>query len=147
MTDIHSHVIWRMDDGAKRHAETVELCRIAEQSGTDTLFLTPHLMYWEEAEFLYDQREERVAELENILEYEGINLRLVKGFEILWTIVGILSVIPPGQIATQFATRSSYRDRKRNIYIAPVENPIMCADSIPRISINILIISAIESIE
>lgn len=83
MTDIHSHVIWRMDDGAKRHAETVELCRIAEQSGTNTLFLTPHLMYWEEAEFLYDQREARVAELENILDEEGINLRLVKGFEIL----------------------------------------------------------------
>ncbi len=82
MTDIHSHVLWRMDDGAKRHAETVELCRIAEKSGTDTLFITPHLMYWEEAEFLYDQREIRTAELEGILEENGINIRLEKGFEI-----------------------------------------------------------------
>ena len=81
--DIHSHVLWGMDDGSESLEETVELCYMAEQSGTTDLFLTPHLMYWENAEDLFDKRNAKVSRLRHILEEEEINLKIHKGFEIL----------------------------------------------------------------
>lgn len=81
--DIHSHVLWGLDDGAESVGESVELCKMAEDSGTADLFLTPHLMYWDSAEELFDERNERAERLEEIAEEEGLSLRLHRGFEIL----------------------------------------------------------------
>lgn len=81
--DIHSHVLWGMDDGAQDLETSVELCDMAADSGTGTLFLTPHLMYWENAESLYDKRERKFEVLSEILEEEEISLNIKKGFEIL----------------------------------------------------------------
>ncbi len=81
--DIHSHVIWDVDDGARTEEEAIELCKIAAEKGTHTLFLTPHLMYWVEAEDLYDETMEKAEYLREVLEEEGINLVLKTGFEIL----------------------------------------------------------------
>ncbi len=81
--DIHSHVLWGLDDGAGTLGESVELCEIAAQSGTSHLFLTPHLMYWESAEELFDERNMKFDRLEEIIAEENIGLKLCKGFEIL----------------------------------------------------------------
>lgn len=81
--DIHSHTLWGMDDGARDIDTSVELCRIAHETGTDYLFLTPHIIHWEDASALYDAREERAEYLQNIIFSEGRELRLIKGFEIL----------------------------------------------------------------
>ncbi len=82
-TDIHSHSLWGIDDGARDLEDAVELCAIAADRGTGVLFLTPHLMYWENADALMDERDEKVEELKEILEEEGIEIELKKGFEIL----------------------------------------------------------------
>lgn len=81
--DIHSHTLWGMDDGARSIDSSVELCRLAHETGTDILFLTPHIVHWEDASALYDAREERAEYLQNIIYNEGRDLKLVKGFEIL----------------------------------------------------------------
>ncbi|MBE6749466.1 MAG: hypothetical protein E7557_09625 [Ruminococcaceae bacterium] len=81
--DMHSHTLWGMDDGARDLETSVELCRLAHETGTDYLFLTPHIINWEDAGALYDAREERAEYLQNIIHSEGIDLSLVKGFEIL----------------------------------------------------------------
>lgn len=81
--DIHSHTLWGVDDGSEDLETSIELCRMAHATGTDFLFLTPHLIHWETASELYDIREERVEYLQNILYNEGIDLKLIKGFEIL----------------------------------------------------------------
>ncbi|MBQ8183043.1 MAG: hypothetical protein IJ025_03990 [Clostridia bacterium] len=83
ITDIHSHTLWDIDDGAEDFNESVEMCMRAEDAGTKTLFLTPHLMYWEQAEDLYDEREEKTDALCECLEDNDSNITLVKGFEIL----------------------------------------------------------------
>ena len=72
-----------MDDGARSFDSSVELCRLAYETGTDILFLTPHIIHWEDASALYDAREERASYLQNILYNEGKDLKLIKGFEIL----------------------------------------------------------------
>ena len=81
--DTHSHVLWGMDDGSRDIEETISLCDMAAQSGAKGLFVTPHLMYWERAEDLYDERERKVEKLTEILEEEDIDLEIYKGFEIL----------------------------------------------------------------
>jgi protein-tyrosine phosphatase len=40
--DVHSHVVPSGDDGAASVEEGIELCRIAFETGTRTLFATPH---------------------------------------------------------------------------------------------------------
>jgi protein-tyrosine phosphatase len=40
--DIHSHVLWGLDDGAKDFEMSVEMLRIASESGTTDIVATPH---------------------------------------------------------------------------------------------------------
>lgn len=81
--DIHSHALWDIDDGSKDIDETINLCDMAARSGTAQLFLTPHLIYWESAEDLLDERDSKVERLSEILDEEEIELKIHKGFEIL----------------------------------------------------------------
>lgn len=83
LVDIHSHTLWGMDDGALSFNEAMNMCFCSEESGTGTLFLTPHLIYWESAEDLYDRREEKAERLIETLDEEGSSLIIKKGFEIL----------------------------------------------------------------
>ncbi len=81
--DIHSHVLWDIDDGSKDIDETVNLCDMAWRSGTSDLFVTPHLIYWENSGDLLDERDWKCEKLSEILEDEAIELKIHKGFEIL----------------------------------------------------------------
>ena len=82
-TDFHSHVLWGMDDGSDSFETSVELCKLAHETGTDFLFLTPHIIDWADASMLYDLREEKTEYLQNVLYESGVDLELYKGFEIL----------------------------------------------------------------
>lgn len=81
--DIHSHTLWGMDDGSRSFSETMDMCLDAENDGTSVLFVTPHLMYWDRAEDLFDIRNEKVSELCEELEECGSELIVKSGFEIL----------------------------------------------------------------
>ncbi len=81
--DIHSHTLWGIDDGARDFRETLEMCECAEDCNTSTLFLTPHLIYWDQAEELCDERDEKVDELCDELDDRCFSLEIIKGFEIL----------------------------------------------------------------
>ena len=81
ITDIHSHSLWDIDDGAGNFDESVDMCFEAEESGTKTLFVTPHLMYWNQAEALYDEREEKVDILCECLEDHDSSLVIKKALK------------------------------------------------------------------
>lgn len=81
--DIHSHTLWGIDDGAKSIGESLDMCNCAEDSGTSTLFLTPHLIYWSNAEELCDERDAKAERLCEELDEQGSQLIVKKGFEIL----------------------------------------------------------------
>ena len=42
-TDIHSHVIWGVDDGAETKGETIRMLQEAVADGIDTIICTPHV--------------------------------------------------------------------------------------------------------
>ncbi len=81
--DIHSHSLWGIDDGSQSFGETLDLCECAEENETSVLFVTPHLIYWDQAEDLLDERDEKVEYLCEELEDSNSSLIIKKGFEIL----------------------------------------------------------------
>lgn len=61
MVDIHSHVVWGLDDGASDIEQSLGMLRAAAESGTTDIVATPHA----NAEFRYQAEllEERMREL------------------------------------------------------------------------------------
>ena len=61
MMDIHSHVVWGLDDGAAGMEQSLEMLRAAAESGTTDIVATPH----SNAAFAYQAEllEERIGEL------------------------------------------------------------------------------------
>jgi protein-tyrosine phosphatase len=45
MVDIHSHVLWGLDDGAETEAESLAMLKLAAQAGTTDIVATPHSNY------------------------------------------------------------------------------------------------------
>lgn len=44
MIDLHSHILWGMDDGPSTLGDSVEMCRIAYSDGIRTVVATPHTL-------------------------------------------------------------------------------------------------------
>lgn len=61
MVDIHSHILPRVDDGAKSLEMAIEMCQMAAADGITHMVATPHA----NDEFVYDRRqhEETLAQL------------------------------------------------------------------------------------
>jgi protein-tyrosine phosphatase len=61
MVDIHSHVVWGVDDGARSRDESIAMLRLAAETGTTDIVATPHC----DAQYKFDPvvRDERIREL------------------------------------------------------------------------------------
>jgi protein-tyrosine phosphatase len=74
LIDLHSHVLWGLDDGAKSLEESRAMLRLAAASGTTDLVATPHA----NLQFSFDPR--RVRErLEELRELADGRVRLYSG--------------------------------------------------------------------
>ena len=81
-TDIHSHLIWNVDDGAKTEEDTLFLTKSLVDFGTDFFITTPHTM-----QFVWDNTKENILEKhknsKEILQKNGINLNFKVASEYL----------------------------------------------------------------
>src|ERR1700730_16587949 len=61
MIDIHSHIVWGVDDGAKDRSDSLAMLKIAADSGTTDIVATPH----SDQQFKFDAKlvAERICEL------------------------------------------------------------------------------------
>ena len=82
MIDIHSHVLFDMDDGAEDIETSVELCRDSYMNGCDSLVLTPHFFEYSQLEDFIEERDMRITLLREALQKENIPLELLPGAEI-----------------------------------------------------------------
>ena len=76
MVDIHSHILWGMDDGSRSLDMSVAMLRMAAAGGTTDIVATPHA----DADYLFqpDLIAERRAELQGLL---GDAIRIHTGCE------------------------------------------------------------------
>ncbi len=61
MVDIHSHILWDLDDGSKTREMSIEMLQMAAEAGTTDIVATPHANF----EYRFDAGvvRERIAEL------------------------------------------------------------------------------------
>ena len=84
MIDIHSHILFGVDDGAQNRKETQALLRTAHQQGVHTIIATPHQrrgMF----EATREEIEERYAQVVAMAEKISPNLKVLLGSEIYIT--------------------------------------------------------------
>ncbi len=80
ITDLHMHVVFDVDDGARNIGESLQMLKMAESQGVTDVFCTSHNGY------SIEDGEKYLANLKwlkEAAEMEGINIRLHKGCEIL----------------------------------------------------------------
>lgn len=84
MIDIHNHVLPGFDDGPKTPDESLDLLRIAEETGISVMFATPHVTNSHELK-ASPRIIEELARLQCQVDDAGIRVRLVPGAEIVPT--------------------------------------------------------------
>lgn len=85
MVDLHTHILFGWDDGAETIDDSVAMARLASDNGTTVIAATPHLM-WSGERVDPQVIRDRVAEINQRVEEEGIGIRVVVGCEVpaLW---------------------------------------------------------------
>ena len=95
MIDIHTHIIYDVDDGSDTIEESVAILKSAVSSGVTDIILTPH--YIEINEYNKEKVRENFASLKNEVEKQNINIKLHMGNEI--AIYGnVLQILNEGEI-------------------------------------------------
>lgn len=91
MLDMHCHVLYGVDDGARDINETVDMLKAAKESGIDRIVFTPHL-YTTKKDLtkIYN----RYSEVSKIANKFGIKVK--RGFEVNWR---VLDEVTPQQLS------------------------------------------------
>lgn len=98
MIDLHSHLIWDIDDGSESKKMTINMLKQAVKGNTTKLILTPHyLKGFYEPNIIYVKK--RCEEIENLVKEEGLPLQIYYGQEVYLT-EDILSLYKDGFIGT-----------------------------------------------
>lgn len=82
MIDIHSHIIYGIDDGAESIEESVRLCRQAMENGFDGIVATPHFTNYRNIEGFVLERDSKLELLRERLFEEQIDITLYSGAEL-----------------------------------------------------------------
>ena len=81
MVDIHSHILWGIDDGAKTPEDTIEMAKAGVKNGINHVIATPHHYdgtYMNPASVIHS----RVKEANDLLKKNKINLMIHPGMEL-----------------------------------------------------------------
>ncbi len=117
MTDIHSHVLFDVDDGSKSIEESIDLLKMLKSVGFDNVIATPH--YIEDTEYCsYNpEKETKLAILRREIEKQNIGIYLYLGNEIF-----INDHIPEGIQANKISTLNN---TKYILFELPFHNQII----------------------
>ena len=82
MTDLHSHIVYDVDDGSSSTQESIELLRGLKSVGFDNVIMTPH--YIEGSEYCSENEEklEKLDILRNEVRRNNIDINLYLGNEV-----------------------------------------------------------------
>ena len=80
MIDLHSHILPGIDDGAQSFEESLNMARLAVESGVTVMAVTPHCMNDRSKEV-----REKVLIFRDILQEAEIPLKVCMGMEIFGT--------------------------------------------------------------
>lgn len=82
MIDIHSHILFDIDDGAKTLEDSVKLCRDAADNGVKLITATPHFFDYSHIRSFVSERNHKISVLREILDEEDIPISVAAGSEL-----------------------------------------------------------------
>ena len=82
MTDMHSHILFGIDDGSSNLEESIELLKGLASIGFDNVILTPHYIQGTEYACTNEEKKKRFNTLVNEVKKQGIDIKLYLGNEI-----------------------------------------------------------------
>jgi len=82
MIDIHSHILYGMDDGARDIETSYAMCRLAVENGVDKIFATSHLTELYDVRSYVNARDDRIARLRELIEERGLGIEIYPGAEV-----------------------------------------------------------------
>ena len=84
LIDMHHHLIWGIDDGAKSFAGTEKMLQEAVANDVEAIITTPHITPGQEP-FPYEDYTARLEEARAWIQEQGIGIKLYAGSEVLYT--------------------------------------------------------------
>ncbi|MGE5615146.1 MAG: tyrosine-protein phosphatase [Bacillota bacterium] len=81
MIDLHSHVLYGLDDGAENEEMTLNMLRIAQQDGIGRIIATPHFICGENP-YNAETMEKRLREIIELAGKNNIDVKIYPGNEI-----------------------------------------------------------------
>lgn len=82
MIDIHSHILFNIDDGAETLEDSVKLCRDAADNGVKLITATPHFFDYSHIRSFVSERNHKISVLREILDEEDIPISVAAGSEL-----------------------------------------------------------------
>ncbi|WP_159519152.1 CpsB/CapC family capsule biosynthesis tyrosine phosphatase [Erysipelothrix urinaevulpis] len=83
LVDIHSHILFGIDDGAKDLSESLEMARVYLQQGVGTVVATPHFdIVKDNLENFLGVRDKHIELLRNSLSNVDVNLQVLQSAEL-----------------------------------------------------------------
>ena len=82
MTDIHSHIIYDVDDGSSSQKESIELIKKLSEAGFSNIIMTPHYIEGSEYCSYNPEKLEKLEVLRNLVKENNIPVNLYLGNEV-----------------------------------------------------------------
>ena len=83
LKDIHSHILYGIDDGSKTLEKSINMLEIAVHDGVSDIILTPHYIYESDYNCNNEEKKKRFAELQKVVKKKELPIRLYLGNEIM----------------------------------------------------------------
>jgi protein-tyrosine phosphatase len=124
MIDLHSHILFDLDDGARTLGDSLDMARMAAGDGVRTIAATPHSP-GSTACRIYDPAtiRERLATLNGALAEQGIALEVVTGTEICYS-ADIVERLRRGELLTYGGSRTILLELAHNTIPPAFENAL-----------------------
>lgn len=82
MTDVHSHILFDVDDGSSSIEESIELLKRLKETGFDNVILTPHYIDGSDYSSLNKEKLEKLNVLREAIKENDIDINIYLGNEI-----------------------------------------------------------------
>lgn len=82
MIDLHSHILFDIDDGCRDIEQSLQLCDIAAQNGITHIAATPHFLTYFNSDEFFEKRNRNVRALSEQLKLNNIPVKMMIGAEV-----------------------------------------------------------------